>query len=311
MTVPTLSIVFMAVSGLIAFVVPIVLLVVFRKKGARILPFFVGCAVFVLFALVLESAVHRVVLGSPVGAAIQQNIWLYALYGGLMAGLFEETGRFFAFKTVLRRNRENDADALMYGAGHGGIEAMILVGVTMISNIAISLMINAGTIETLRETLSEADMAQLLTAVETLSSTAPYMFLMSGVERLSAILLHVALSVLVWFAAKDRSQLRLFPLAILIHAAADAIMVILSGAGLSVIALEAVIMAMAAAAALLARRVWRANATSEEQNAVAENAAAEIAVAQNAVAEVENTVAEIAEVTDTDAAEPIEAEVTV
>jgi uncharacterized membrane protein YhfC len=88
-----------------------------------------------LFAFVLEQIVHSIVLTSPAGTKIQGSIWLMALYGGLMAGLFEETGRFLAFKTILRSKRNNDANALMYGAGHGGFEAMMILGITMISNL--------------------------------------------------------------------------------------------------------------------------------------------------------------------------------
>lgn len=98
-TVPTSSIVFMAVSCLIGFAIPLGLFIYFRKKkGADVLPFFVGCAIMLVFALILESMVHRVVLSSDIGSVIQGTIWLYALYGGAMAGLFEETGRFIAFK---------------------------------------------------------------------------------------------------------------------------------------------------------------------------------------------------------------------
>jgi len=105
--VPTLSIVFMVISCLIAFLVPVGLLLYFRiKKKADILPFFVGCAVMLIFAFVLEQLAHRLILGSAAGMIIQKNTLLYALYGGLMAGLFEETGRFVAFKTVLKRKQE-------------------------------------------------------------------------------------------------------------------------------------------------------------------------------------------------------------
>ena len=101
-------------------------LIYYKKKGGQVSAFFVGCAVFVVFALLLESLVHNLVLkGLPVGEKILGNTLLYALYGGLMAGLFEETGRFLAFKTVLKKRQDNDRNALMYGAGHGGIECIL------------------------------------------------------------------------------------------------------------------------------------------------------------------------------------------
>ena len=55
MSVPILSMVFMALAALFCFAMPILLLIYYRKKGADILPFFIGCAVFVIFALILEK----------------------------------------------------------------------------------------------------------------------------------------------------------------------------------------------------------------------------------------------------------------
>ena len=117
MSVPTLSVAFMALATLYSFAAPILLLIYYRKKGADILPFFIGCIVFVIFALILESLMHQLVLKVlPVGKTILGNTLLYALYGGLAAGIFEETGRFLAFKTVLKKKLGNDRNALMYGA---------------------------------------------------------------------------------------------------------------------------------------------------------------------------------------------------
>lgn len=60
-----------------------------------------------LFAMVLEQIVHSIVLGSPAGIVIRNHLWLYALYGSLMAGLFEETGRFLAMRYVLKKEHGN------------------------------------------------------------------------------------------------------------------------------------------------------------------------------------------------------------
>ena len=71
-SVPSLSIVCMAISCAVSFCLPVILLLYFRKKkGADFLPFFIGCAVMLVFALILEAAVHTVVLATPAGAFIQ------------------------------------------------------------------------------------------------------------------------------------------------------------------------------------------------------------------------------------------------
>ena len=260
-TVPTLSILFMAVSCLIGFAIPIFLFIYFRtKKKADILPFLIGCAVMLVFALILESAVHRMVLSSNVGEMIQNNIWLYALYGGFMAGLFEETGRLVAFKTVLKSKQEKDVNALMYGAGHGGFEAAALLGIAMINNIAYSVMINTGSTAAMTAALSGDMLTQVETAIQGLIATPSYQFLLGGVERVFAVTVQISLSVLVWYAAKKKDRWYLYPLAILIHFIVDAATVALSRIGMSMIGIEAVIGVMAVMAAILAKRVWTAYA---------------------------------------------------
>ena len=260
-TVPVLSIVCMAVSLVIAFGVPIALLIYFRrKKGADILPFFIGCAVMFIFAFILEAYAHQAVFASEIGKKIQNNVFAYALYGGFMAGLFEETGRFLAFKTVLKNKLGKDANALMYGAGHGGFEAIYLLGITSINNIIYSVLINSGRTDMLTSSLTGDYLAQVNNAISLLKTTPSYLFLMGGVERIFAIVLQIALSVLVWFAAKKKNRLYLYPLAVLIHLLVDGITVICSGKGVSTITLEAIVCLMAVVTVIIAKTVWKKEA---------------------------------------------------
>ena len=257
-TVPALSIVFMIITCAISFGVPIALFIYLRLvKKADIYPFFAGCTVMLLFAFILESGAHSLVLSSPAGSAIKGNIWLYAIYGGFMAGLFEETGRYLAFSFALKKYRAKNVNALMYGAGHGGFEAMVIVGLTMINNIVWSFMINSGRIAELTGSLSGDQLAQAQQSIGLLISTPSYQFLLGGVERLFAILLHISLSVLVWFAVKWEGKLYLYPMAILLHFAVDAAAALLSGLGVNVVVIEAVVAVLTTAVAFFARRLWR------------------------------------------------------
>ena len=257
-TVPVLSIAFMIITCMISFGVPIALFLYLRLvKKANIYPYFAGCTVMLLFAFILESGAHSLVLSSPAGSAIKGNIWLYAIYGGFMAGLFEETGRYLAFSFALKKYRSKNVNALMYGAGHGGFEAMAIVGLTMINNIVWSIMINSGRIAELTGSLTGDQLAQAQQSIGLLISTPSYQFLLGGVERLFAILLHISLSVLVWFAVKWEGKLYLYPLAILFHFAVDAAAALLSGLGVNVVVIEAVVAVLTTAVAFFARRLWR------------------------------------------------------
>ena len=145
----------------------------------------------------------------------------------------------------------------MFGAGHGGFEAIVIVGLTMLNTIPWSLMINNGSISTLLGSLSGDQLAQAQQSVTLLAATPSYQFLLGGVERLFAIALHIALSVIVWFSVKWNGKLYLYPAAILIHFAVDAAAALLSGLGVNVIAIEAVVAILTAAAVFFARRLWR------------------------------------------------------
>jgi len=146
---------------------------------------------------------------------------------------------------VLRKKNGNDANALMYGAGHGGFEAMYLLGITSVNNIIYSVLINSGRANMLTDQLTGDYLAQVENAISALKSTPSYLFLMGGAERIFAIVMQLALSVLVWFAAKKKDRFCLYPLAVLIHLLIDGVTVICSGKGVPVTALEAIVGAMA------------------------------------------------------------------
>jgi uncharacterized membrane protein YhfC len=259
-TVPTLSIVFMAVSALIGIAIPVVLFIVFRKKyKADILPFFIGCAVFAVFALLLESFVHKFILTSATGEAIMSNIWIYGIYAGLMAGLFEETGRYAAFKTVLRSRRGKNQNALMYGAGHGGFEAIYILGVSMISNIVMSVTLNSGMGSSLTAGVTDpAALQQINASIAALAGAEPTVFLVGSAERFAAVALHISLSVLVWFAAKNGGRCFWFyPLALILHALIDAAAVILSQYTSNLWILEGTVYVISACCVLIAIGVWK------------------------------------------------------
>lgn len=267
-TVPGLSVVFMGVSALVGLALPILLFLLFRKKyRADVAPFFVGCAVFIIFALILEGIVNRLILSSAVGKTIQGNIWLYGAFGGFMAGLFEETGRYAAFKTVLKKKLGNDRNALMYGAGHGGIEAVVLLTLSMISNISLAMMLNMGMADKLTAQLTDpAALAQLNNSFAALAQTAPTVFLAGAVERISAVALHLSFSVLVWFAAKDKKLFWLYPLAFALHAAVDLFAVVMAQGMKNAWVIEGVLLALAACCALVAALVWKKHASPMAPN---------------------------------------------
>lgn len=252
--VPVLSVIFMILSLIGAFALPFALAVYFRKKyRCEVIPFFTGCVVMLVFAFILEQIAHSVILAAFPG--LQSRSLLFALYAGLMAGLFEETGRLAAFQTVLRKFQHNDHNALMYGAGHGGFEAVAILGIAMVNNLIFAFMMNSGNASLIpTEALNAEQVSALEDAMATLASSPSYVFLLGLVERIAAIVLHISFSVLVWSAAKYRKKVR-FILAIALHMLVDAVTVLLSTGGMPPVLLEIVILLMSAGCAFLSRNL--------------------------------------------------------
>ncbi len=252
MVVSSVSILCMAVSALVSIGVPIALLICFhRRYGAKVVPALVGAAAFVVFAMGLEQIMHWLVL-KP-GA--DRTTWLsayplaYMVYGSLAAGVFEETGRFLSFK-LLRKRYGGIKTALSYGIGHGGIEAILVGGISMISTIATSAMVNGGNAATLTTGPNGELVAKQLQA---LAETPSAMFLVAGAERMFALTIHIALSVIVFYAVYGKRRTWLYPAAILLHALID-VPAALGQVGVitNVLALEGLVLLSAVALAFLA-----------------------------------------------------------
>ena len=71
----------MAVNALLGIAVPVCLTVyLVRKHHARPATILIGAGTFILFALVLESIMHQLVLKGPHGTDIMGNTLRYAIY---------------------------------------------------------------------------------------------------------------------------------------------------------------------------------------------------------------------------------------
>lgn len=241
---PISTIAILIAIALMTLLVPLGVMLALRRRGGTWTAFLTGAATFVLFAMVLEPILHNLVLRSPVGASIQQNILLYGLYGGLAAGLFEETGRFLAFRFILK-TRTARITALSYGIGHGGIEAFLVMGLSMITNLSLGLVYTSG-----------APLpAEAAAAAETILSMPAGMFLWGGLERLSAMALHMALSVMVFASVRPGRRL-LFPAAIAVHAGVNFAAVV-ANARLPIAATEVIVLLLTALACLWAARIYK------------------------------------------------------
>lgn len=178
-----------------------------EKFGAKWKIFFIGMATFIVsqivhLPLLLGWQQLLIVLGVAQNEAPSTLLLAgLVLAVSFFAGICEEPARWFAYQ-LLKGEGDSSRSALMLGAGHGGIESM-LVGVSVIGNAIVLMLINAGTFPL--EQLAPAQAA----ALQQVGELPWYMPLWGGLERLSAVILHISLSVVVWLGVRDKKPVRL------------------------------------------------------------------------------------------------------
>ena len=184
----------------------------------RSMPAIVGAIIFVAFALVLEGIPKAIFFagGTEISKYVLSHAWAYILLGTLLAGVFEETGRFVAFRFLLKKY-QNKATSVMYGIGHGGIESAIILGITCVNYIAIAVMMQNGSIDSLIAATPQSQVQAMNDTFSAIASFGAMDCFLAIIERVCAIVLHISLSVVVFEAVRKPGKMWMFPLAIVLH----------------------------------------------------------------------------------------------
>lgn len=208
-------------TGLLAITIPVVLIVAWKMYTKRsLVPFWVGVMVFIAFSRMLEMIPHSLFLlsSNPVSKAINGNVVLYVIYAATVAALFEETGRYLAFRFVLTKH-PNKETAVTYGIGHGGIECILVLGVTYIQYYAYGQLINNGSMDKMFSAYKDSSQSvdalnQLITNIKGVTQMTCYM---ADLERISAMMVQVALSILVFQAVYVAGKKYMYWVAVALH----------------------------------------------------------------------------------------------
>lgn len=208
-------------DALLCFGIPITGIVLLRKRAGRILrPFLLGMTAFVISQMVLRVPLLQFVLPNFKWFLVfQTQTYAYGIFLGLTAGIFEEGARFIFLKYFLK-GRTTLSDGLAFGLGHGGIEAMLLVG---ISSILTLILYPMGKVD--------------------LAGSGYLSLLLGGFERIFAMTFHIGATLVVLYGIRAKKPFRFLLLAILLHGLLDSMAVILPAAfSIGTIGLEVYIM---------------------------------------------------------------------
>jgi uncharacterized membrane protein YhfC len=213
-------------NGFLMIGVPIVLGIYLTNKfhsGWKV--WLVGASTFILSQIV-HLPFNTYIL-NPLISSIQQAIQgasgnlVVAVILGLSAGIFEECARYGMFRWWLKDAR-SWRSAVMSGAGHGGIEAIILGGIVLWVYLNMMAMRNSN-LSNLN--LSPDNLAVAQQQIQTYWSVAWYDTLFGAVERVFTIPFHIMASVLVsqvFTRRPGQQQFGWLGLAILLHTLMDA-----------------------------------------------------------------------------------------
>lgn len=186
-----------------------------KRSGAPMSVWGAGALVFVVSQCVLRLP-WQIPLGIWVGHRLHGSLvlgyaWIAA--SSLTAGLFEEVGRWGGYRWLVKKER-TFRTGVMFGLGHGGIEAMLLVGLSLFGTLVTYLLL--ATSPSLLK-LPPDTLAKVVTAMSGLHAHD----VAAGVlERVMALTFHVACSLLV-LQCYVRGSKRWVALAVGMHFMAD------------------------------------------------------------------------------------------
>ncbi|PFK30460.1 YhfC family intramembrane metalloprotease [Bacillus cereus] len=172
-----------------------ILLYAFWKR--RYIPYVLGVLAFVISQVLIRIPILQYLGGNSTTYSMFSAMHpvLFAIVIGLSAGVFEELARFVAIRFFMKQR--DWQSGFLFGAGHGGIEAVLFFGSGAVVLLFFSRDISYGN-----------------------------SYFIGGIERFFAMLLHIGLSIIVLQGVLQKRFLYVV-FAITIHGLVDALVGIL------------------------------------------------------------------------------------
>lgn len=212
------NIIALAVGTLLGIGIPVASVIIFKLKNrdAWLPSALIGAATFLVFALVLEQILHSVML--PI---VSGSTFAYCIYGVLAAGIFEETGRYAAYK-ILMKKHYSTVNAVLMGIGHGGFEMLMVLGLNMIGYFVMAIFIDiTGNIEQFIVQSSPIPIETVTEQIKAILEIGIGDVALSVFERIIAMVFHICMSVWVYNAVSQKGKTWLYLAAVLAHAVLD------------------------------------------------------------------------------------------
>nr|MCR5719701.1 YhfC family intramembrane metalloprotease [Lachnospiraceae bacterium] len=205
--VPTCYIFVMAILAVTGVAIPLLIMFFLKKRGVKGSYFFWGFAAAVVFSLAFEQIINAVIIYF-FGYRIAATTLNKALYTGFLAALFDEFGKFIFLGKVIDKKDDN-RNAVMFGAGFGMLEMVCLLSCEMISNLMFAIKINNGQFQQMMEGLDSESTEQMNTIKFNLCNVGWKTYAAEFAGKLMSFTIQVCLCVIVWYAVKLGGMYRL------------------------------------------------------------------------------------------------------
>lgn len=252
---------FLLVAGLIQFPLMIGLPIALawfarRRLGVPLWVVALGMAGFVGSQIVHLPLNYALGLLGREGWLSHAPLPILTIAVGLSAGLCEELARYGIMRAMAHKQNGWPV-AIAYGVGHGGGEALIFGLLALANTVAMALLSRLGEL---------AQRPEVQAAAWSFWSTPWYTPAFAGWERLSAILAHLGMSVLVMRAVTRRNPLYLVA-AIGAHTLLDALILPLRAAQVGVFWTELIVFVVGCVLAAVALGMREQAATTRPSRA--------------------------------------------
>lgn len=246
--VATNNIIALIAVGIGCFVLPIVAFILVRRKTKGVAGALIAGAIafFVSQMLIRIPLMQYVLANMDWYVNLPKNsVLLYALFLGFTAGLFETVGRYLTLKLFIKE-KTGYYTGISHGIGHGGIEAILLVGINVLVYAGYAFMINSGTFDKMVDASAigpTADLVreQMMALKGVLVDGTPGQTLLGFVERFLVFFVHIGLSLIVAEGIAKGKGLLYSLYALVIHMALDTLAVLMLFAQWNPLAIEGVI----------------------------------------------------------------------
>jgi uncharacterized membrane protein YhfC len=191
-------------AGTVELVLPLSVTVYIWKKFSS------SWVVFVLGSVVFLGSLARIPLNLVVQNSLENHcsgsalLVTGAFFLSVTVGLFEEGFRFLGYKYLFRKDKRDWKHGLLYGAGHGATEAVVMAAS---GHLLMGLLL-----------MSAPGLLPSQVAAE-ISTTPVYMPLLEAIERAFILCVQIGLSVLV-LQCFSRNSLQYLWYAVALHTAA-------------------------------------------------------------------------------------------